>query len=334
MRSLVGALGIALLLGSASAAAQQFTMKVAAATINDVQHEWQKQFKAGVDARSGGRIKVELYPASQLGPIPRMVEGTALGTIECFVTATGFLVSLDPRFQVFDAAGLFDDAQQAKRVFTDENVRKRLFAYGQHKSLEPVAIFVHSPYALLSRKPVRRVEDLKALKIRTFSTPMQIEPMKKLGASPVPMPLTEVMPALQNGTIDGLLAASTVYTAFKYYDAAKALTYLPSWDVVSVAVVNRKWLASLPSDLRQTVVEEARKAEGSAADWGMADVERSRKVWVENGGENIVLSAEERKRFLDGVAAATAPVLAGNATVKSEYEALLAAAKQHRQASK
>ena len=66
-------------------------MRLASATINDVQHEWQKVFAADLAARLGDRVTVEIYPASQLGTIPRMVEGVLLGTIQSFITPTAFL---------------------------------------------------------------------------------------------------------------------------------------------------------------------------------------------------------------------------------------------------
>ena len=72
----IGALAAAVL-AVTPATAQQFTMKLSTPTNNDVTVEWMNAFKAGVEARAGGRIKVEIYPASQLGPIPRTVEGVA-----------------------------------------------------------------------------------------------------------------------------------------------------------------------------------------------------------------------------------------------------------------
>src|SRR5438034_11485471 len=65
-----------------TASAQQFTMKMSFPTINDVTHEFYKTMKAGIERRAGGRIKVDIYPANQLGQIPAVVEGVALGTIE------------------------------------------------------------------------------------------------------------------------------------------------------------------------------------------------------------------------------------------------------------
>src|SRR5262252_2418135 len=89
----------------APAGAQQFTMKLSQTTINDVIHEYFKRLKAGIEQRAGGKIKVEIYPANQLEHLP---EGVARGTIQAAASANGFWISLDPRFQVLDAPGLFD----------------------------------------------------------------------------------------------------------------------------------------------------------------------------------------------------------------------------------
>jgi TRAP-type C4-dicarboxylate transport system substrate-binding protein len=68
-----------------TALAQGFVMKFGTATVNDPQHEYIKIYKEEIEQRSGGRIKVEIYPQSQLGPIPRQLEGLQLGTIEGFI---------------------------------------------------------------------------------------------------------------------------------------------------------------------------------------------------------------------------------------------------------
>jgi len=112
------AIATASALTATAAHAQQFTMKLSQPTINDVVHEYYKTLKAGVEARAGGRIKLEIYPANQLGQLPAVVEGVALGTIEAGSAANGFWVSLEPRFQVLDAPGLFDDVLHGNKVVT------------------------------------------------------------------------------------------------------------------------------------------------------------------------------------------------------------------------
>ena len=99
---------LAVLFAATSAFAQQFTMKLSLPTVNDVSHEYFKRLKAGIEQRAGGKIKVDIYPTNQLGQLPAVVEGVALGTIEAATSANGFWISLEPRFQVLDAPGMFE----------------------------------------------------------------------------------------------------------------------------------------------------------------------------------------------------------------------------------
>ena len=317
---------------AASASAQQFTMKLSSPTINDVTQEWMKAFKTGVETRSGGKVKIEIYPASQLGPIPRTVEGVALGTIEMTLPATGFLAALEPRFVVFDAPGLFDSMQHAERVFADAEVAKRLASFGATKGVEPLITFAHGPLMLLAHRPIRGVADFKGQKLRVpGGAPMHIEPFRKLGASPVSIPLGEVMPAMQNHTIDGFIGGLTVFTSFKYYDVAKGLTRLPGSHLIAAGLVNRNFMKSLGPDLERIVREEARKAEPLFATWGAEDVERGKKLWAQNGGENIEMPPAEAKRYLDETTSVLPGLLGANPQLKEDYEALVAAARRNRQ---
>lgn len=331
-RSLIALGGAATITAMAPARAQgsPIVMKVASATINDVIHHWVKAFKAAVEARAAGRIKVEYYPASQLGAIPRMVEGAALGTIECFVTASSFLTNLDPKFEMFDVPGIVYDTAHAQRVFTDPEFRRQAFAFGNGKGIESISAFMHSPQHVVSRKPIRTLADFSGQKIRVLSTPLQIEPLRKLGASPIPMPLSEVMPALQNGAIDGFIAASTVFSALKFYDAAKFQTELPQWPVIVVAACNRNWLNRLPPDLRAIVQEEAAKAEVPTNVFGPQDIALARDTWTKNGGQLIALSPGDSASFAQQVNASATKILSEQPAAKEAFDKYTALARKHK----
>jgi TRAP-type transport system periplasmic protein len=314
------------------ARAQQFTMKLSLPTINDVIHEYFKTLKAGVEARSNGRIKVEIYPANQLGQLPAVVEGVALGTIEAASSANGFWVSLEPRFQVLDAPGLFDDVVHGNKVVDDPAIRSRLATIGADKGIEILAPGIYGPMMLLSHKGVRSVADFQGLKIRTQGgAPIQVEPFKKLGVLPVSLPLGEALPAMQNRTIDGMIAGIAPFTAFKYYDIAKPLTFLPATTLVSPVAVNRQFMKSLGPELEAIVREESRKAEVLFSTWNLDDIKRAEEVWRKNGGELITLSPDEAKRYLDIVQPVATQVLSANPTIKADYEAMLSAAAKYRQ---
>jgi TRAP-type C4-dicarboxylate transport system substrate-binding protein len=317
-------------LAVSASSAQQFTIKISSPTVNDLTHEWMKAFKIGVETRSPGRIKVELYPANQLGQIPATVDGVALGTIEVAAPATGFLLGLEPRFQVFDAPGLFAGIEHGYRVLMDPDVRKRLATFGSGKGVEPLVVYPHSSLMLLSHKPVRSIADIRGQKIRVpGSAPMHIEPFKKLGASPVSMPLGEVISAMQNRAIDGFIGGASVFTAFKYYDIAKGLTALPNSFIFVAALTNKDFLKSLGPELETAVREEALKAEFAVSAMSLEDTKRSFDVWKQNGGEIIQLGPDDAQNYRDQVASVLPPILAANQTMKEDYEVLIAAAKKY-----
>lgn len=159
---------------------------------------------------------------------------------------------------------------------------------------------------------------------------MQVEPLKKVGVIPVSLPLGEALPAMQNRTIDGMVAAAAPYVAFKYYDIAKPMTYLPATMFAAPTLVNRRWLKSLGPELEAIVREESRKAEVVYSDWNIKDIQGSEETWKKNGGEIITMSPEESKRYVDLVSPVAASIVSTHPKAKEDYEALLAAAKKYR----
>ena len=319
------------LLGATGAAAQQFTMKLSSPTINDSSFEYMKAFKAGVEERTKGRVKIEIYPGNQLGQIPTTVEGVALGTIEMTAPAIGFFIGLEPRFQTLEATGLFDSMAHGIKVLADPGIRKRLSTFGESKGVEPLFTILHGELQLASGKPIKTVADFKGQKLRVpGAAPLHTEPFKRIGASPVSMPLGEVVPALQNKVIDGAAVTYPVMLGFKYQDVVKNTTRIPGGFTIVSGLVGRKFMKSLGPELEAIVREESIKAEAKYVDFGIPDHERVRAAWGKAGGESHVLSADEAKKYQTEVDAVLASVLASNAKMKEDYEAFAAAAKKYR----
>ncbi len=319
------------LAAAGTCSAQQFTMKMSSPTANDVTQQWMNAMKKGIESRSGGKIKVEVYMANQLGQIPATVEGVALGTIEVTLPAVGFFVGLEPRFEVFDIPGLFDSVQHAMQVLTDPEIRKRLSTFGESKGVEPLTTFSNGPLMLVSTRPVRSLADFKGMKIRApGGAPIQMDPLRRLGALPLSMPLGEVLPAIQNRGIDGAEAAFVIFTSFKYYDVTKSMTALPGSFLVAGGLTNRKWMKSLGPDLEAMVRDEARKADILFSTWGIEDLNAVAKTWQQNGGQVYSLPSAEAKRYVSEAVAAAAPLLKARPQLRQDYEALQSVAKKYR----
>jgi TRAP-type C4-dicarboxylate transport system substrate-binding protein len=203
--ALAGGMMTALLAPAPAQAQAPIVMKLSTATLNDTQHEYFKRFAAAVEKDSGGRIKGEVYPASQLGPIPRQIEGVQFGSIQGWMGPPEFLVGIDVRYETLSAPGLFTSYAQYERVIGDPVVQKMLFDLGAAKGLEGVGLVPIGPSSIVMRKEVKTLADLKGSKIRVLASPFQLELIRRMDASPVAMTLADVLPGIQQGAIDGAL---------------------------------------------------------------------------------------------------------------------------------
>jgi TRAP-type C4-dicarboxylate transport system substrate-binding protein len=306
----------------APSAQAQSVMKLASATINDVQHEWQKVFAAELEKRAPGKVKTEIYPASQLGAIPRMVEGVLLGTIEAFVTPTSFMVPTDPRFTIYDVPGLFASPEHVVQVMHDPAYRDHFETMFLDRGIRIIGAIYNSPTLVLTKKPAPKLEDLKGMKIRTFASPLQMEPMKSVGAIPVPLALTEVIPQLQSGGLDGMLAGMPILTAFKYYDVARYVTDLNFAQIISINVVNEGWFKAQPKEVQDAIRAAGREAEQKAFPWVLDNNQKANDLWLANKGEILKLPAAEQEKMMKDFLAIGTKIVDSNPVVKKEFDVL------------
>jgi TRAP-type transport system periplasmic protein len=312
-----------------AADAQTYVMKLSTATLNDSQHEWMRKFVAAVDRDAKGRIKSEIYPASQLGTTPRQIEGVQFGAIQAVVLPPEFLVGVDERFETLSASGLFTSIEQAARVVADPTFKKAFLELGADKGLVGIGLFISAPTSVLTRKPVRHLAEFKGLKLRVLASEFQNEQVSRLGATPVAMTLSDVMPALQQGTIDGSLATVTSFTPLKYYDAAKYLTETGHCYVFSVTEVSKKWFDALPADLQQIIRAEGDKASQDIVPWQIDFIAQQRKLWQQNGGELISLPPDEQAKMMKSLSTVGDDLTASKPARKAMYDQLVAAVKRN-----
>jgi TRAP-type C4-dicarboxylate transport system substrate-binding protein len=325
------ALSLALTLGVANAADDKtYVMKITTPTLNDAPHQYAKNFAAAVERDSGGRIKAEVYPASQLGPIPRQIEGTQFGAIQAAVIPPDFFVGVDERFEVMAAPGLVDSLAHGQKVAADPEVLKVMLGLGADKGLHGAALFMAAPQAMIAKKPIRHLADFKGKKLRIFASEFQSEAFKRLGASPVAMTLGDVLPALQQGAIDGALAATTVFNAMQYQDAAKYITEIDQPAIFLIVEISRKWYESLPKDLQQVIDQAAKKESVAINPFAVDFMAKSRKAWTDKGGELISLPASEQATMMEGLASVGEDVSKSKPRLSAAYRVAVEAAKRTR----
>ena len=170
-----------------------------------------------------------------------------------------------------------------------------MFSFGAEKGIHGVALWVSQPSSIISRTPIRHLADIKGKKLRVLAADMQKEMLNRLGASPIAMTLGDVLPAIQQGAIDGAVLATTVDATMKMYDAAKYITETGQPFIFSMAFISKKWFDALPSDLQTIIDADALKAAAEVNPWAVDFYESQRKLWSEHG-ELISLPAGRASR--------------------------------------
>jgi TRAP-type transport system periplasmic protein len=313
-------------LGAARAQDKTYTMKISLATINDQIHALAKNLAAAIEKDSGGRIKTEIYPASQLGSIPRQTEGVQFGAVQCQIVPPEFLVGIDERFEVMATPGLVSSMAQGQRLSAEPDVLKLMLSLGADKGLHGAGLFMVNPSAVASKTPIRHTADFKGKKIRIFASPFQSVAWERLGATPVAMSLGDVLPALQQGAIDGAVASTAIFTAFHYQDAAKYVTETGQPAIFAIIEISKKWYDGLPADLQQIIDKAAARQSVAVNPQATEITENSRKVWTDTGGELISLPRDEQSALLKLLASVGADVSKEKPLLNAAYKIVSEAA--------
>jgi TRAP-type C4-dicarboxylate transport system substrate-binding protein len=324
------AAGAILVLACGTADAQQIVAKYSTPTINEIVHWGMQDFKAAVEKRIGDKFRMDIYPASQLGAIPRVVEGTQLGTIEMSTLPPEFLVGLDSRFGVISAPAVFDNVMHGYWTTHDPEFRKQYWALGEAKGLHVLRIECTVQSVVVMKKPFNHLDDFKGMKIRSFPSAMERETFKRIGATVAPMPLDELVTGLQQGVIDGAKSGAGVFTSFKVFNVAKTMVRLNDTLVCPVHIANKAWWDKLPADVRAVIAEEADKIDLANNRRAVEDDVAQGKVWKENGGTEVFLSPADRAELLKRMSGVGDEVTANDPGARAMYQLMLKAAERNK----
>jgi len=304
-------------------------MKLSTATLNDLQHEWFKRFAAEVEKNAGGRIKAEIYPASQLGQIAQQIQGTQFGSIQAWSGPPQFLAGIDRRYEILSAPGVFRDTEHAHRTLQDPEFGSVFLQLGGDKGLRGVGLFVTGPMGIATRTRAARLADLEGRKIRVLASDMEREQMRRLKATPVPMSLGEVLTALQQAALDGVMSTLPVISALRFYDATKHYLAIDHVMVSVITVMSKSWLDNLPADLQKVVLDAGQKVSNDVLPWALASFNEHRDIWAKNGGEIIQLPATERGAVARMMAPIGPEVTAKDPGQKALFDLMVRVAKRH-----
>jgi tripartite ATP-independent transporter DctP family solute receptor len=215
------------------------------------------KFAELVAQRTKNRVKIDVYPSTQLGNERDMVEGLQLGTIDLVVTSTGPLGGFVPKMFVVDLPFLFRDREHAYKAL-DGPIGKDLFEAFVPKGIKGLAFWENGFRQITNNvRPVEKPEDLKGIKIRTMENKVHLASFRAFGASPTPMAWSEVYTALQQKTIDAQENPVAIIYHQKIAEVQKYLALTGHFYSPTPLLMSLKAYQALPKDIQKIMDDTA-----------------------------------------------------------------------------
>ena len=282
-------------------------------------------FKKRAEELTAGKVKVEVYPNSQLYKDKEEMEALQLGAVQMLAPSLAKFGPLGVKdFEVFDLPFIFNNDADLHKV-TQGPAGQALLAKLEPKGIKGLAYWDNGFKSFSANSPIKTPEDLKGKKLRIQSSKVLEEQMRALKALPQVMPFSEVYQALQTGVVDGTENPISNFYTQKMHEVQKYLTITEHGYLGYAVIVNKKFWEELPADIRgqlETAMKDATEyANSIAKDKNMKDLEA---VKASGKTEVTVLTEAERAAFK----AALVPVhekmasRIGKETIDTVYQAV------------
>jgi C4-dicarboxylate-binding protein DctP len=211
------------------------------------------RFKELAQQRTNGRVKVEIFPNSQLFKDKEEMEALQMGSVQMLAPSLAKFGPLGVKeFEVFDLPFLFKD-DDAFRGITDGPLGMDLFKKLEPKGITGLAYWDNGFHIMSANKPLHTVADFKGMKMRIQSSKVLDAQMRALGAIPQVMAFSEVYQALQSGVVDGTEGVPSNFYTQKIFEVQKHMTLSNHGHLAYAVIVNKAFWDGLPSDIRSAL---------------------------------------------------------------------------------
>ncbi len=260
MRKIVGLLCAALVLPAFAGAPQVRAEKIKFGHVAPPFHGQAKgvdAFAAYVKDKTGGRIEIATFPMGQLGSERSMASQVRSGSLQLAAITTAVMQNFVPQVAIVDMPFIFPSRKAAYATLDDPEVQKRLFSYLPKKGFVGIG-WTENEFRDFTntKRPVRKPEDIKGLKVRVMNSPVYLDTFEQLGASAVGIPFPEVYNALQTGVIDAQENPLLTSVLMKFTEVATYVTRTQHALTECIIIVNPDYWASL-SDADKQIFREA-----------------------------------------------------------------------------
>lgn len=259
------------------------------------------RFAELLEEKSGGRMKVLVYPSAELGEEVSVAEQVQFGGIDFARVSLSTLTRYSDMANVLLMPYIYKDSDHMWRVLEGEAGKRVVDSFAE-SGLVLLSWYDAGARSFYTKEPVRSPEDIRGMRIRVQEVELMEDMVRKLGAEPVPYTYTDVYSALQTGKADGAENNFSSYETMHHYEVAKYFAEDEHMRAPEVQMISEVTMSKLDEADRQLIRECAEaSAEYERMLWEEHEAEARKTVEAE-GCEIISLTPEEKEKFRDAVA--------------------------------
>lgn len=255
-------------------------------------------FKADLEKRSDGAFKVEIYDSSKFGNFDAVVQGLQMGVLQMGADAPNNFSVFNPRLMMFDMPWIIPDYKSSDLI-TDGPLGQELSKSLERNNIMNLGYIEIGFRNIFSSKPVRTLEDAKGLKIRATASKAHIAILKALGMNPTPVAWGEVYTTLQQKTVDAIDIDLNLAYFNKFPEITKYVTMTNSFYSPHMVLISKRFWNKLDAQQQAWIRDSFAVMQKFERDTIRENEEMIKQKIVENGGEIIELSPDERQRWIE-----------------------------------
>lgn len=255
------------------------------------------KFKEIVEEKTGGNVKVEIYPAMQLGSGREMIEGMQLGIVQGVALPSSNFSGFDMRISIPDLPFLFSSTEQCHEVL-DGDIGSELLDVLKNHNMIGAAWWESGFKCFTANFPITHPDDYIGKKIRVMPSPILVAQFEAYGASGIPIDFSELYNALQQGVVDGQENPLVAIYNMKFYEVQDYVTISNHGFLGYIVAFSKDWMEKLPEEYQNIILNAAQEVTPmQRAEVAKLSEEKYLPAVIAYGAKIIELTEEQRAAF-------------------------------------
>lgn len=286
---LIGAFAVCTASGVASAAEKVYKLKISTSQTDQsmISKAYQK-LADKVKKDSKGRLEITVFPSSQLGNDEDVIEQAIQGDAVAVNTDAARMGTYVKDMGILMMGFFADSYDECNKITQTKKFKSWEDELAKKHGIRVLSFnFYDGPRHFMTNKEVKSPKDLKGLRIRTIGSPVCTESVAAMGATPVAMPWSETYNGIQSKALDGCEAQNTSTFPSRIYEVTKFQTKTGHFQLLQGLICGDKWFASLPKDLQDLLVKDARIVGAETAKDVIAEANKAEKAMQKAGLKTV-----------------------------------------------